>query len=276
MAVGLRPPFEAEGKNFQDAVILLSAVDHLLANPADALFLSADGDFRDVRFDEYLGEGKPRMRLCASVGDLEKRLEQALDAVVRALWNADRLVARKALENELPRLQEFILENLRIEPTPLGIFGPLAAIPSAAIRQVQRVETPFPAIRKEGDAVTVTALVEIDLKVLKRDWSGPSPKPLKIGEPLRDEPLADFDLSRLLPRFVEDTVPLVVEVEAVATFTDGHYSNLQFSNVRPRGDAISMSSIFGVFDASDTKVKGMVELVDAQNTTPGSITTKGG
>jgi len=275
LAVGLRPPFEAEGKNFQDAVILLSAVDHLLANPVGALFLSADGDFRNVSFEDYLGAGKARLRLCPSIADLQGLLEKALDAVVRARWMEDRLLARAALEKELPRLETFLRENLRIEADELGAFVSVAGIPSATVRLVQKVETPFPTARKEGDRVNVTALIEVELKVVRREWPRAPSEVYKIGDSVSPVAVAPFDLASFLPRLVEGSFPLVVEVEAVATFTGGNYSDVQFSSVRVRRGVVSLVSVFDALSVGVEESKEIVKRLDAQNMTPGSIKPDG-
>ncbi len=168
--------FDAKGKGFQDAVILLSILDHLNEFPeAAAIFISADNDFKGVRFTDFLS------------GFDAKRLEivKELDVVFSRLWKPyfDETVikpyrqevenAKTAVQGILSELKTFLKSHLTEDMLKSGIGEQVLKILSVEDVRLLSVDTPIP---KTGEPlnrkVTIQINVSADCRVLvSRDYS---------------------------------------------------------------------------------------------------------
>lgn len=226
MAIHRQKPFGDKGKNFQDAVICLAAIDDLVrsGNKAGA-FVSRDGIFDQQTLDELSVLGGVRMILFTSEESLNDDMRKALRRQMAREWLDDEELALKAVNENLSPLQDFIEANLEIR-TRLGFSNRILKINRIRIKQIDRVETPPPWDRPSNEPVTITAKMTVQIHAIVRR---PSPSSyamevLKVGTNAR--PLADRMAAPLYAE-QEELLERTVDVEIKAKFGEGRYIELE-------------------------------------------------
>jgi hypothetical protein len=236
MAIQRTKPFQEKGKNFQDAVICLTAIDDLVSSSDKAAaFVSSDGIFEQSVLDQLCGAHGVRLILFGSLQTLTDDLRKHLDEQQEKEWSDDEKLAQEAVTRELPKIQKFLEANLGI-PTRMGLFRSrqILRIQRIEIAKVMRVETPSPAHRTPGLPITITAQLEINIHATVRmpRPSLPVTETLKMGE--SRPKLADrigslyIDEDEILSR------PVTVEIEALK---EGD----MYSDVTPRSASLGAS-----------------------------------
>jgi len=217
MAIQRTKPFQEKGKNFQDAVICLTAIDDLVSSSdKTAAFVSSDGIFEQNVLDQLCEAHGVKLILFASLQSLTDDLRKHLDEQQEKKWSDDERLAEQAVTAELPPIQKFLEANLEI-PTRMGLFRSrqILKINRIEIAKIARVETPSPAHRTPGLPITITAQLEINIHATVR-----MPRPsssltetLKIGE--SRPKLADRIASLYMDEDEILSRPVTVELEAV-------------------------------------------------------------
>jgi hypothetical protein len=217
MAIQRTKPFQEKGKNFQDAVICLTAIDDLVSSSDNtAAFVSSDSIFEQSVLDQLCKTHAVKLILFGSLQSLTDDLRKHLDEQQEKEWSDDEKLAQQAVAAELATIQKFLEANLEI-PARTGLFRSrqILKINRIEIAEITRVETSSPSHRTPGLPVTITAQLEINIHATVR-----MPRPsstltekLKMGE--SRPKLADrigslyMDEDEILSR------PVTVELEAL-------------------------------------------------------------
>lgn len=228
---------DAKGKGFQDTVILLSILDHLNEFPeAATIFISADNDFKGVRFTDFLSSFDA------------KRLEivKELDAVFDRLWKPyfDETVikpyrqevenAKIAAQGILPELTTFIKSNLTEDMLKPGIGDRVLKILSVEDVRLLSVDTPLPKTSEPlNRTVTIQINVSADCKVVvSRDYSFLTSVFRAYGGdfPDQSEPPAP-------PEEVQIKMNWSGGIEATADIVDTQFKNIVLKAIVPQKPA---------------------------------------
>jgi len=224
------PPFQPKDVGFRDAFIFWSVVDHLRTRPRVAGLLAADKIFRHVHTLRVAGENGVRLETFERVNDVVSVLEGRLSEVRRREWERDRERARAALTAKLDEMVSFLARDLVVTSAHFPWAGRLVEFKSLGVMEVVDVTTPFPPERRDGQEVSITATVEVELVLLvERPLVGswPSIQGVKRGESVQEpEPP---DLAAIFnPRPEPALVRGLAEIQAVGVFRGGEYSELRF------------------------------------------------
>jgi PIN domain len=149
MAIQRTKPFQEKGKNFQDAVICLTAIDDLVSSSDNkASFVSSDGIFEQSVLDQLCEAHAVKLILFGSLQSLTDDLRKHLDEQQEKEWSDDEKLAEQAVAAELHTIQKFVEANLEI-PAKTGLFRTrqILKINRIEIAEITRVETPSPSHR---------------------------------------------------------------------------------------------------------------------------------
>jgi len=159
----------AEGKGFQDAVILLSVLDHLNSSPeANAIFVTADGDFAGIRFDSFMPSFDPkRLRVL----DLEMTFDFLSrhyyeESVIKPYEQEKRnaLVAAEALTSQI---EGFVESRITVDMMkPGGLGGTVTKLLSLEGVTILSVDTPLPEPNTPRRSVEILIAVMAVYKVI--------------------------------------------------------------------------------------------------------------
>lgn len=152
---------KSEGRGFQDAVILLSILDHLgWSADAAGLFVTSDEDFAGVTFEPFTpGFDPARLKVLGledAVDYLSKRYYQ--EAVVKP-YKVETENALAAAEELSSEILEFVKSHLSADMMKPSLSGTVTKLLSVQSALVISVETPVP----EPDAVdrSVEVLIRV-------------------------------------------------------------------------------------------------------------------
>jgi PIN domain-containing protein len=106
-------PFEQEGKNFQDAVILHSVLEHNVAQGSmPGAFLSRNKrDFVESSFNRLNDRFRAGVRYFSTETALEEHLLIGLTTVVAELWTQNQESAKTAIEQVFADLEKFLIDK---------------------------------------------------------------------------------------------------------------------------------------------------------------------
>ena len=166
-------PFEhdKEGKGFQDAVILLSILEHLSAEPKlKGVFVTKDGSFRKCSYKDLVsGFEQNRLRIADFDAVRDELFRPYFDQTVLKPWEEERrnaLTAAKALE---PELRKFLTNNLTESMLRSASFASVVRLQSVDMVQVNSVDTPIPDMYQPPDRkVEFTIAVSVDCSAIVR------------------------------------------------------------------------------------------------------------
>lgn len=115
-----RTLFKEKGRNFQDAVICLAAIDDLVASGDKVgAFVSGDNILSQDVFDGLCKKVGIKLILFDSVDRLYQDLNRLLSAAEMHLWQMERDLAAQAVRAYSTKIGEFVETNLEI-PRSLG------------------------------------------------------------------------------------------------------------------------------------------------------------
>lgn len=241
MAIWCVSPFKCpergkgEGRGFQDAVILLAAIDHLAQSTLDektAAFVSRDGVFRA---DSIEGLGKAagvRLSLYKSLDDIHSTFRKEASQAIKTWWEADRKHALNAVAQSTEVVRRFITESLEYPKDFLG--GEILSVAKIDILAILNVRTPPPSERKEGEPILFATDIKIGLHSTVRENPfveilSRSRATIKVGgEPSLDQVFGPDPLAEGLRGLPRDVVlDRTVEVEFRARMDGDKYRDLE-------------------------------------------------
>ena len=154
---------KGEGKGFQDAVILLSVLDHLQSSSGvNAIFVTADEDFTGIDFASLApGFDSRRIRVISLEASFEFLSERYYQESVVKPYELEKKNALAAAEAETAQITEFVRSLVTVDmmkPSALG--GSVTKLLSLEYLTILSVETPLP------DPSTPDRSVEILIKVI--------------------------------------------------------------------------------------------------------------
>lgn len=236
MAIHKQKPFGDKGKNFQDAVILLSAIDDLSSAEEDGAFVSRDAIFDQSTIDHLCASGPVSMTLFADEIALTDDMRRYLKRQIAKEWNDDKQLALSAVNENLSGLQHFVDSNLEI-PARLGFSRRIVSISRIEIRGVSRVETPAPWDRRPKEPVTLTVKMQADIHaVIKRPPAEPEER-VKVG------PKPEYTTIRYRPAVEQETVlERTIDLELRARFNGSRYVDLKPLSVAIGTPAVAAAS----------------------------------
>jgi hypothetical protein len=108
-AVNNEYPFEAEGKNFQDAVILRSVLQHnVSAGAPPAAFVSKNKRDFQSGFTSFTTRFKANVKYFGTEEILQQELDAAVVTVLKEMWMKTQDAAELAVNSMLPDVQAFL------------------------------------------------------------------------------------------------------------------------------------------------------------------------
>lgn len=238
MAITQRLPFKEKGAGFQDAVIYFSIIDHLRQTPDQvAAFVSNDNVFEKQETSELAASTGVRINVYKTIDEILRALEGGLGKVVETIWEQDRQRAKIALEAMVPKIQQFVFNNLLFTASQLRSIGlskaqlnvsdSVVMVSSIEVKAIKDVWTTPPMKRQAGEAVKISFKAEMYLSVLvNRDPGSSLAGLLRVGEV--DLP----SVSLLGGPIPEDQVwQHEVEIEAAASVVDEEYRDVKLLSV---------------------------------------------
>lgn len=242
MAIHQKKPFGDKGKNFQDAVICLAAIDDLASSSEKVgAFVSRDDIFDQELLDDLCKSRNVTMRFFNNEVALNDDLRTFLRQQWAREWDDDEKLAMDAVAQNLLVLQKFIEANLEM-PARLGLFGSrrILRLNRIEIAEIKRVETPAPWNRTPEEPVTITAqiLVHVHATVRKPTDSSRTEEVLKVGTAPRS--LSERIAAPLYTE-KEEVLERTVNLELRAQLRDGRYVSLEPLSVAfgtPRSTAL--------------------------------------
>jgi len=223
MATRQHPPFEEQGKGFQDAVIFLSCMDDLRRNPGrTGAFVSADHVFQRNEIETLTNSESVKLSLYRSIEEPLDILRQYIGEPERDEWEEDRKRAKEALEVRIRsgEVSQYIRDNLGIPMIRAANWIWRVTEIVGVEARIDRVETPPPRGRTAGESVPVSADITATLQVLGLP-----------GIP------ASYSVSRrggvqtFYPQF--HVVEQRVRLEATASLNRDRYGQIKFVSVAP-------------------------------------------
>jgi len=226
MAIHKKKPFGEKGKNFQDAVICLAAIDDLVSSSDHVgAFVSRDDIFEQQTLDDLCKRLDVNMRVFKDEVALNDDMRTFLRRQAAKEWIEDEELASIAINESLPALQEFIEANLEVR-TRFGFTSRILTISRIQVVKVTRVETPSPWDRLPGETLTITAQVLIHIfATVRRVASAPSEIVLKVGATAQAARSAAQHTPLYSDR--EEVLERTVDVELSTAFSGGRYINLK-------------------------------------------------
>lgn len=256
-AIMHNPPFNEKGCGFQDAVIFLSVVDHLKqAENKSGAFVSKDGIFAEGEkaLQSLAASEGIRITLFKTLDDLYAELEREVQLIIREQvhkdvdkkieeWKQDQQVASESLTNHLTQIKDFIADNLEISRSIFAL-GRILEVRGITRAEIKNVSTPLPEhlgdpdvpVRSNGDEVLISFDVEVGIEVLLdtstfrafRQGMSDAVAKVKVNESTQQVTMDETVETEIH----EHTLTEVVEIEAIATYVDGHYENLRFQSLK--------------------------------------------
>lgn len=239
MAIHRHKPFGEEGKNFQDAVIVLTAIDDLLdAGEKVGAFVSQDGDFDQATIDRLASRAGVRLRLFDGVKPLQDELKTHLLKIHLEAWQKNDSVALATVQQNLPSVQAFVRKNIQISENAEGPFAKLTSILDVEVTRVLNVSTPAPINLGEGDEVGLTATVDLRIraKVRKTPSIFSPPRIMRVGEEAKQE----LTFTSFLDAESQEELSKTATIEISAV-----YKNDRFIDLQPRSVSLESPKLLG-------------------------------
>jgi hypothetical protein len=235
MAIRELKPFQKKGRNFQDVVILLAAIDELARNSGQrGVFLSRDGVFDQSVMTKHSSLRKVELTLFPEVTQLSDVLKNELGEALKKVWDIEQAKAVSAVQRNAAQLRTYIAQNLEIPANP-ALEGEILSIEGIEDLSVLTVQTSDPMRKGENQPTTFTAEVEVSF----RATIAPNLLQLALGAQKAVKVGAESRIVRnpwlevLQPNEPkEQVIKRVVLVEIEATVVNKEYENLKFLSVR--------------------------------------------
>jgi hypothetical protein len=235
MAIRESRPFQKKGRNFQDTVILLAAIDDLAKNPGQTgVFLSKDGVFEQSVVSAHSGPRKVELTLFMEVNQLFEVLRNELSEALKKVWDAEQVRAVDAVQQNAASLKDYIAHNLEI-PANTGFEGEILSIKDIEELRILAVQTSDPAKKEENQPVSFTVEAEVSFRAITApslfEIAFATRKVHKVGgeaKIVRNPWLAEMQPNE--PR--ERIIKRVVLVETRAKVADKGYKDFEFLSVK--------------------------------------------
>jgi hypothetical protein len=217
-ALEFKPPFQRKRVAFRDAIIYLSVVEHLHANPGRGVLVSNDQDFLTIRKDDETRLRKMGVNLRVATRDdvlseLRERRKTAAPPDLQRWYERNEENERAALEAERSTLEAFLTSNL------------VSHVADSTWRQVTltRINSIASSAQpgsQNQESVDLTANIDVLITTgypLRETWGWedgiiPTPRGFIYGVGYQQMFQAN------------------VRLEATATLRDGKYVNLRFKS----------------------------------------------
>lgn len=161
-----RTPFKEKGRNFQDAVICLAAIDDLVASGDKVgAFVSGDNILSQDVFDGLCKKVGVKVILFDSVDRLYQDLNRLLSAAEMHLWQMERDLAAHAVRAYSTKIGEFVETNLEI-PRSLGGSNWIVELGRIELAEIAAADTPIPWEIKPGNITTISADLKLNVHAI--------------------------------------------------------------------------------------------------------------
>lgn len=227
MAIHHRVPFKEKGKNFQDAVICLAAIDDLASSfEKVGALVSGDEIFDQDALDVLCKPVDVSLRLFKNLEAVYSDLSKLLSVAIMQDWNKEKELASQSVIPILKMIDAFVETNLEV-PLGLGLGDRIVSLSRIEIGEVASVDTPPPWNIDVGDRVTISATIELKIHAeVQRQALSPGGLPVaKVGVPAK--PFFVGMTTRQQSEILERSAT----VEIKATRTDTGYSDLEPTKV---------------------------------------------
>lgn len=240
MAFDRLGPFDEKGRGFQDAVILMSIIDHLSTTASkEGVLLAGDSDFNnESKLGELTARHGVQLLVLRSPDEVLDNLTGRLQKAKLLLRARDNKQALESLQADLISLSMFIKLNLQVRQGQIPVLGRLAGIRAVRVVKIERVSTTYPLEGETTKQISLSADVRIELLAVGERFLMPPPKYFKVGQMDERAPTLErrFDpamRTRLLnSRQFENVIGGVAEVEAAAVKEGDRYVQIEYKSVR--------------------------------------------
>jgi hypothetical protein len=175
MAIEKKPPFGDRGVGFQDAVILLSAIDDLTHFPgASGILLSSDAIFCHEETQSLIAGTSVDLKVFKSVDEFLGTLKSKLAQYMREEWDEDERIVVAELYRQRKDIEKFVLETFNRKP---GLLAQYVEWKDFVVRRVELqgitaafVPQPLPhENRTHAQAVQIAAAIRCLIRVEEVD-----------------------------------------------------------------------------------------------------------
>lgn len=213
---------------FQDAVILLSALDHLPAG-ARGVLISRDAAFSSNAVSNYVGQSGKRLEVVLDVAGVQEQLEKAQAARTDLILSNNRLKVMIALHERWGEVTAFVRDRIEIAPAFLGdMLRRVRGVQDVQLQHIEEDDVSINAVEKDKPdapvaiSVVISALFAV---VVERNTFRPPP-PAKIGDELFDPtPRIEHEVRR-------EVWNGSVRLDATATMGGDGLTGLRLENAR--------------------------------------------
>ncbi len=246
MAIERHPPFEREKeKGFQDAVILMSIVEHLQESPEPSILVSNDKIFGSPEIQDLLKARSMQLEVVRSIEEAGELLKKRLVHAVRKMTSASEEKVSNALLTMRGEINNFIAEKLEANQIWLStdpyVPGTIKMISAAELADIERIAmASAPWEQKPGQRVEFSAEARVDLDLLVEVFPSTPSKPLRIGQPSVDlhltalAEIVESGYSALsVLRRESLKVPKKIRIDGSAERTEDGYTNIYLLAVQP-------------------------------------------
>lgn len=225
---------DGKGKGFQDAVILLSILDHLNSyTEVKAILITADKAFKEAAFMHFIpGFDSARLKIVDSLTVAYESLwEPYFDETVIKPYRQEVEAVQAAVGSINPELKKFVRLHLSRDMLKPGYGDTIQEIISVDDVRVVSIETPLP---KSGESLnrTVTILIRVsaDCSVhVSRDLSYVMPF---YGRLYGKAPVGKLDVPPL-PEELDIELTWYGGINATAEIVDGKFQNITLQSLVP-------------------------------------------
>jgi len=169
-AVEYKRPFavDAESKGFQDAIIVLSILDHLREQSEIAgVLITNDKALRNLDYRPFLADFKPdRLRVADLDSVFSELYEPYFDKTRVQPYRRLLEEAARLSRAELRALKEFVASRLTTEMLRPGVAEQTREIVGIEKVEIRRVDLPFPETEPTNTSVDITIKVMVTLKAI--------------------------------------------------------------------------------------------------------------
>jgi len=226
-AIARTPPFQEQGKGFQDFVIYSSFVEYIQGQQdATGAFVSEDRAFDGI-------DSGPRVQIFKNLDAFQNVLKDDIEAALRGAWEDLRRLTAGVFDSRIAEVQEYIDQNLAISASSLGMWELPAKVNHVRVAgHAQNIQVPFSPTDDGSKVVPISADFPAEVSVTRRVYRQIPQAAVRIGEPA---PPAWIGLVRSHfekpdGEYEEASFSKVVRVQATGSRVN-HYRDLSLTGV---------------------------------------------
>jgi len=242
MAIHQTKPFGEKGRNFQDVVICLAAIEDLaVSGVRSGIFVSDDKAFDQATLDVHARSKGLKLKLLESVDGVLEYFRTHLLEAKQSAWAHREQLAGAAVKESLPQIAAYIAKNFEIP-----VNADVQSISGFQVGEIDKVQTPDPDSFSDGDIVTITArlLLVIEAKVRRYSSVFAPREVMKVGQERKGITYRSISMGTL----GDEKMPMSVSLELKARYMGDHFADLEPVSVSAGGGEWS-NFLAGIYES---------------------------